>query len=386
MMIDGKARQKPPVSRWIHPIAPMTPPVPPASASASATGSVPGSGSVPAGDAASAAAAEALVASLRRMGLVGAGQPVQLTPLTGGVSSDIYRVDVPGRRFCVKRALARLKVAADWQAPVERNRWEVEWMRVAAGIVPAAVPEVLGEDRAAGCFAMAYLGPDDHPIWKALLRDGVVEPATAAAVGAVLGRIHAATADRTEIAARFRTDDIFHAIRLEPYLVATARAHPDLAGRLEALVEVTRTTRRVLVHGDFSPKNILVGPAGPVILDAECAWYGDPAFDLAFVLNHLLLKGAWQPQWRDRYLTAFVALVSAYIEHVAWEPPAALEARTAALLPGLMLGRIDGKSPVEYLTADADRDAVRAFARALLVAPVDTLGAIAGRWAGGRQR
>jgi len=340
----------------------------------------PASGAAPGSDAAAAMAPDPLVASLRRMGLVRADQPVRLTPLTGGVSSDIYRVDLPDRSFCIKRALARLKVAADWQAPVERNRWEVEWMRVAAGIVPAAVPAILGEDRAAGCFAMAYLGAEGYPIWKALLRDGLADPATAGAVGMVLGRIHAATADDADIAARFATDDIFYAIRLEPYLVATGRAHPDLAARLGALVEVTRTTRRVLVHGDFSPKNILVGPAGPVILDAECAWYGDPAFDLAFVLNHLLLKGAWRPAWRERYATAFTTLVSAYFEHVRWEPRAALEARTAALLPGLMLARVDGKSPVEYLTTAADQEAVRAFARPLLVEPAGTLGTIAARW------
>jgi aminoglycoside phosphotransferase (APT) family kinase protein len=327
-----------------------------------------------------APADDRLPESLVRMGLLGAGQPAQLTPLAGGVSSDIYRADLPGRTVCIKRALARLKVAADWQAPVERNRYEVEWMRTAAAIVPAAVPAVLGEDRAAGCFAMAYLDPADHPVWKSLLRDGVIDPATAAAVGTVLGRIHAASADRAAIAARFATDDIFYAIRLEPYLVATGRAHPDLAARLTELVEVTRTTRRVLVHGDFSPKNILIGPGGPVIVDAECAWYGDPAFDLAFVLNHLLLKGAWHRSWRERYVAAFDALVSAYISHVAWEPSAALEARTAALLPALMLARIDGKSPVEYLAADAERDAVRAFARPLVSAPTETLRPLAARW------
>jgi aminoglycoside phosphotransferase (APT) family kinase protein len=321
-----------------------------------------------------------LVDSLRRMALVSAHQDIRLTPLTGGVSSDIYRVDLPDRTFCIKRALAKLKVAADWQAPVERNRFEVEWMRVAAGIVASAVPAILGEDRAAGCFAMAYLGAGDHPIWKTLLRDGVIDPGTAQAVGSVLGRIHAATAGRADVAARFPTDDIFYAIRLEPYLVATGRAHRDLAARLAALVEVTRSTKRVLVHGDFSPKNILAGPAGPVILDAECAWYGDPAFDLAFVLNHLLLKGAWQPAWRARYAAAFNELVCAYIPHVAWEPPEALEARTAALLPGLMLARVDGKSPVEYLTAPAEKEAVRAFARPLLINPVRELGPIAARW------
>ena len=322
----------------------------------------------------------ALQNSLRRMGLVSANQHVTLVPLTGGVSSDIYRVGLPGRTLCVKRALAQLKVAADWRAPVGRNRYEVLWMRTAADIVPGAVPAILGDDPVAGAFAMDYLPPADYPVWKASLAAGTIDAATAAAIGDVLGRIHAATADRSEIAARFPTDDIFYAIRLEPYLVATGRAHPDLAARCAALVETTRTTKRVLVHGDFSPKNLLVGPGGPVVLDAECAWYGDPAFDLAFVLNHLLLKGAWRPAWRARYGTAFNALVGAYFTHVGWEPRAALEARTAALLPALMLARIDGKSPVEYLTAAADKDAVRSFARARVAVPVPTLAPIVTAW------
>ncbi len=294
--------------------------------------------------------ADAIRRALVRMALVSANQPFRLVPLAGGVSSDVYRVDLPAGPVCVKRALAKLKVAADWRAPVERNRWEVEWMRIAASIVPAAVPEILGEDRDAGCFAMAFLPPDRYPVWKALLQSGVIDRETAAAVGDTLGRIHAATADRPDIAARFPIDDIFYAIRLEPYLVATARAHPDLAVRLDELVETTKTTKRVLVHGDFSPKNLLIGAAGPVILDAECAWYGDPAFDLAFVLNHLLLKGALRKEWRERYAGAFAALATAYFPHVEWEPRANFDARTAALLPGLMLARIDGKSPVESLT------------------------------------
>ncbi len=321
-----------------------------------------------------------LLRALERMAIVGAHQRIRLTPLRGGVSSDIYRVDLPSRVICVKRALAKLKVAADWQAPVVRNRYEVEWMRAAGAIAPTAVPEVLGEDRESGAFAMAYLSPDSHPLWKSQLRDGTIDLGVASAVGDVLGRIHGATADRTDLVARFPTDDIFFAIRLEPYLVATARAHPDLSAHLLALAETTRSTKRVLVHGDFSPKNLLAGPVGPVILDAECAWYGDPAFDLAFVLNHLLLKGAWHPQWRGRYAAAFEALLEAYVPHAHWEPPAILAARTAALLPALMLARIDGKSPVEYLTDEADKDAVRSFARALLAAPLGDPREIAARW------
>jgi 5-methylthioribose kinase len=314
-----------------------------------------------------------LARALVRMEIVSADQPVRLTPLTGGVSSDIYRVDVPSGVVCVKRALARLKVAADWQVPVARNRWEVEWMRIAASIVPSAVPQILGEDAEAGAFAMAFLPPDRYPVWKGLLSEGTGTVAMAAHVGDTLGRIHAGTADNPDLRGRFPTDELFYAIRLDPYLVTAARVHPDLADRLLALVTTTASTRRVLVHGDFSPKNILVGPDGTVILDAECAWYGDPAFDLAFVLNHLWLKGVWRPQWRSAYALMSTALRDAYRLHVAWEPWPVLEARTAALLPGLLLARVDGKSPVEYLTDERTRNAVRGIAREYLLRPVARL-------------
>jgi aminoglycoside phosphotransferase (APT) family kinase protein len=304
-----------------------------------------------------------------------------VTPLTGGVSSDISRVDARGATFCVKRALAKLKVAADWRAPVARNHSEAEWLRVAGAIVPDAVPRLLAEDADAGLFAMEWLPPERYPVWKSELRDGRIDTAFAAAVGDCIARIHAATARRDDMAARFANDAIFHPIRLEPYLLATAARHPRCAAALEALVATTANTRLALVHGDVSPKNILAGPRGPVFLDAECAWYGDPAFDLAFCLNHLLLKGVWRPQWRGAYLACFAALARAYLARVDWEPAASLEARTAALLPGLLLARVDGKSPVEYITTDAERDFVRGVAVPLLLTPPETLPDIAAAWA-----
>lgn len=315
------------------------------------------------------------------MAIVSADQLVTFTPLAGGVSSDIYRADLPSGVICVKRALARLKVAADWRVPVERNRCEVEWLRVAGGIVPRAVPAILGVDSTAGAFAMAWLPPERFPVWKDLLAQGSATTTMAVRVGDTLGRLHAATADRPELSERFANDALFHALRLEPYLVTAAGKHPDLAPRLLALVATTADTRRVLVHGDFSPKNILIGPEGPVIVDAECAVYGDPAFDLGFVLNHLLLKGVWHPSRRDDYATMFRALVAAYRTHVTWEAWAALDARTAALLPGLLLARVDGKSPVEYISDDIDRDAIRSFARARIENPMDTLEHLVQGWA-----
>jgi tRNA A-37 threonylcarbamoyl transferase component Bud32 len=314
------------------------------------------------------------------MGLLAPGETPRLLALAGGVSSDILRADLVRGPVCIKRALPKLKVEADWDAPVERTRWEVEWMRTAAAIVPDAVPAILGEDLQHGMFAMAYLAADVHPVWKTQLRDGVVVPAFAAEVGRRIVRIHAHTAGDPRVKERFATDHIFSALRLEPYLSATARAHPDLAAQLEALVQVTGATRQALVHGDVSPKNILAGPRGPVFLDAECAWYGDPAFDLAFCLNHILLKCTWRPQWSEGYLQCFDALWRAYLPGVSWTPPAEVEARTARLLPGLFLARVDGKSPVEYITEDWQKERVRRVARALLAQPVERLDAIRTRW------
>jgi aminoglycoside phosphotransferase (APT) family kinase protein len=321
-----------------------------------------------------------IIDALRRMGLLAAGVTPGGAVLTGGVSSDIWRIDLPAGAICVKRALAKLRVTADWQAPVNRNLYEARWMRRANAAVPGAAPALLGQDAASGSLAMQFLSPADHPLWKTQLRDGHADPGFAAAVADRLVHIHAATAADPGVAADFPTDAIFHAIRLEPYLLATARAHPDLAPRLEALVATTQANKRALVHGDVSPKNILAGPDGPVFLDAECAWWGDPAFDLAFCLNHLLLKCLWTPRARDGFLGCFDAMVAAYRAGVDWEAADAVEARVAQLLPGLFLARVDGKSPVEYITAAADQDRVRRVARALLIAPPRRLDAVRQAW------
>jgi len=324
--------------------------------------------------------AREFVAALGRMGLLSAGEVPAITQLTGGVSSDIVRANLRSGPICIKRALPKLKVTADWQAPVERNRWEVQWMKTAGAIAPDAVPRILGEDRDSGMFAMQFLEEHDYPVWKFQLRDGIIDPAFASEVGRTLALIHAHTADNGAVAQQFATDHIFFPIRLEPYLNATARAHPDLAASLEELVRITGSTKLALVHGDVSPKNILSGPRGPVFLDAECAWYGDPAFDLAFCLNHMLLKCLWRPQWSSRYLECFDRLRSSYLAGVTWELPAQTESRTTRLLPGLFLARVDGKSPVEYVSADWQRAAVRDLATQLLLRPVTNLAEIKQAW------
>lgn len=322
--------------------------------------------------AAVSAPAPELAAFLREHRLAGEHEEGEWTALAGGVSSDIWRVRTSAATFCVKRALAQLKVAAEWTAPLDRNAYEWEYMKVAGAIVPGGVPAPIVHDEARGLFAMEWLSPGEYRLWKTELLAGRVSIAAAAAVGTLIGRVHAATAKDTAIAFRFATDGNFHSLRIEPYLLATARKHADLSERLHEIADVTAATRLVLVHGDVSPKNILLGPRSPVLLDAECAWYGDPAFDLAFCLNHLIIKAGVLGDVSTDLRQAAQAMASRYLAHVGWEPASGLEARAAALLPALALARVDGMSPLEYLN-EGQRSRLRNIARRALAANPQSL-------------
>ena len=313
-------------------------------------------------------------------GLAAAGEPQAWTVLSGGVSSDIWRVDLPGRSLCVKRALPKLRVEDDWEAPPDRNLYEWRWFKTVRRWIPQAAPEPLAFDPDRRLLAMAFLPPGDHPLWKAEMLAGRVDVRFAAEVGDRLGRIHAASAAEPGLAADFASDQGFHALRIDAYLLATARRRPEVAAQLGALAERTARLKLGLVHGDATPKNILMGPEGPVFLDAETAWWGDPAFDGASVLNHLLLKRLAVKDGAQALNDSFTAMAEAWLNAADGEPRGALEARAASLLPALLLARVDGKSPVEYITTDAERELVRRTAIPLLLEAPESLDAVRAAW------
>jgi Ser/Thr protein kinase RdoA (MazF antagonist) len=155
-------------------------------------------------------------------------------------------------------------------------------------------------------------------------------------------------------------------MRLEPYLRFTGARYPNLAPRLNGFADALARNRIGLVHGDVSPKNIVIGPNGPVFLDAECAWFGDVVLDPAFCLNHLLLKSVWRPDAHKALQASARAFWAAYSAAIDWEDPFELEQRCAVLLGGLLLARIDGKSPVEYIRDENDKRRVRQLAQTLI--------------------
>ncbi|WP_226781982.1 phosphotransferase family protein [Oceaniglobus trochenteri] len=314
----------------------------------------------------------------RLVGELGLGAPEAVSavvPLTGGVASDIARVDLDGRRYCVKFALAKLKVAEDWRAPVHRNKAEYDWLCVADKVAPGSVPALHGRSESENGFAMEFLDGAGVRLWKADLLTETPRPEDAMAVGDVLGRIHAASTTKGFDRTPFHNRDDFRALRIDPYLGFTATRHPELAARLGTLSDMLYAADQVLIHGDISPKNILFRVSVPILLDAECATMGDPCFDVAFCLNHLVLKSLHRPEWRDRLIDMARRFWAAYAAHVTWETRGDLDQRVAALLPALMLARVDGKSPVEYLDAGA-QDRVRALAIPAIRTPPETLSAL----------
>jgi aminoglycoside phosphotransferase (APT) family kinase protein len=300
-------------------------------------------------------------------GLAEPGKPLNCVALSGGVSSDIFLVRPTERApFVVKRALSKLKVKDAWFADPGRNRAEQDWFAYVGSLAPTAVPRLFF--RGPDWFAMEYLG-DGFVTWKSELLSGRVDLRRAQAAGYLLGQIHHGSWRDSAARSIFATGRNFHELRIEPYLVTTGLRVPALRAHFEAEAERLRSTALALVHGDYSPKNLLVSDDRMVALDAEVAWFGDPAFDSAFLLTHLHLKAALDPAQRAAILGLVPVYWTAYRNTIGLHADADLERRVARLLLMIMLARVHGKSPVEYLSSDAQKTVTHFVARWLPALP-----------------
>jgi aminoglycoside phosphotransferase (APT) family kinase protein len=318
---------------------------------------------------------------LRSRQLVSNG-PVRFIPLGGGVSSAVFLVENEGKRFVVKQALPLLKVKDRWPADISRNRVEYEFLRYLSALVPGSVPEAVavGDDY----FVMEYLGAE-YRNWKELLLSGDCQMQHAVEAAKVLGTLHRVSFGDSELARRFDTTGNFHQLRTDPYLLTTGRRHPALEEHFEQEAVRLETTRECLVHGDYSPKNMLIGNGRLVLLDCEVGWYGDPSFDLAFLINHMLLKALYHSPRDLGLATMIAALIEAYFgeRRMGEEGKGELDSRTARLLLMLLLARVDGKSPVEYLSPGHQRAFVREFVSSRLARPASSLNGVVSDWFAG---
>ncbi|WP_373517851.1 phosphotransferase family protein [Pricia sp.] len=299
-----------------------------------------------------------LIAHLVKKGLLRSSN-VSVSPLSGGVSSELFLLDDGVNRFVLKRALPKLKVKADWFADVKRNQIEQRYLKYVSVFLPEAVPNILYSNEEHHFFCMEML-ENGLTNWKGQMLEGKIHSAYAKAAGKILGVIHNKSGGDRAVEDQFDTLANFQELRIEPYLIHTGEQHPALALYFNREVERLATVKQCLVHGDFSPKNILVSPERLVILDCEAAWYGDPVFDVAFLLNHFMLKALYLPQKADEFVNLSSTAFEAYRIHAKNLVDASFEKRLVKLLLLLMLARVDGKSPVEYFNA-TQKQKVRNF-------------------------
>jgi aminoglycoside phosphotransferase (APT) family kinase protein len=291
--------------------------------------------------------------------------------LGGGVSNTVLLAESGGRRWVVKQALGRLRVAEEWLADRARIHRECAALRKLGAVLPAGtVPRVAFEDAENFVYAMEAAGEGARD-WKSLLLEGTIEEEHAAAAGRLMAAQWRATwrsGEHRGWMEEFGDQHCFDQLRLDPYYRFTARRHTDLAEAFEERIAGCARDTYALVHGDWSPKNCLVAGGRVTLIDFEVIHYGDPGFDGGFLLNHLLLKSQHRPGWASRY-RALAEVFWAEARRGAPEKYRGwLEDSTLRHLGCLHLARVDGKSPAEYLNEEA-RGRVRAVAREMILWP-----------------
>ena len=300
--------------------------------------------------------------------------------LTGGVSSDIWRIISLKKNFCIKKSKSKLSVKQEWHAPVIRNYYEYQWYNEVNTISKNITPKVIYVNKNPYFFVMEYYDKKDYPLWKNELFNLKLNQNFTKNVALNLAKIHSQTYNKTIIAKKFDTIKLFEDLRIDPYIRFSALAHDDINSELISIADSLHNSQIALVHGDISPKNILINNSKPIFLDAECAWFGDPVFDISFCLNHIILKSLVLKKIDKELINHFNILANNYLSNVFWENPRIYEKRIIRVLASLMLARIDGKSPVEYINTDLQKNKVRNFSKYILKNPLNSLLEFSEKW------
>jgi len=298
-------------------------------------------------------------------GYASAGEPCAIQYLTGGVSCEAVRVKTGAREFVIKQALPKLRVKEDWFSDIRRIFTEKDCLSAYYRLVPESTPELFFCDEENYLFGMEA-APERAEMWKKQLLRGTIDFRSGSNVARALATVHNATHKDAAVRERFKAADLFVQLRIDPYWNKIAERHPQLAKEINAEIERNLSTKLALVHGDYSPKNILVTPERLYILDFECAHFGDPAYDVGFITNHLMLKAVKNKAWAPAYLNLMAAMVDDYFAIINFIDRATLETNTVRTLAFLFLARVDGKSPAEYITAEDDKDFIRNVSYAMV--------------------
>ncbi len=315
--------------------------------------------------------ADALVAYLRDTGRIGPRETPGVRVLAGGVSNKTVLVECEaGEAWVLKQALPKLRVAADWFSDPARVRREAAGLRWLPRFAPAgSITPLVFEDPEKFLLAMVAV-PKPHENWKTVLLGGRVEDDHVGQFGRMLAEIHRLSAEAgAEVRTAFADRSFFETLRLEPYYAYAAVQVPEAGRFLHELIDRTRERRLTLVHGDYSPKNVLIHEERLILLDHEVIHFGDPAFDIGFALTHLLSKSNHLSDHREQFARAAALFWKTYADIVVgayWTDD--LEQQSIRHTLGCLLARVAGRSPLEYLDPRA-RSRQQQFALTLMKEP-----------------
>jgi 5-methylthioribose kinase len=311
-------------------------------------------------------------------GLWPSGAPMIVRELGGGVSNTVLLVEGKGpdggeRRWVVKQSLEKLRVRDDWRSERSRIFREAEAIQALSPVMGrGSVPQIVHVGLDDFLFVMTA-APAGSATWKQELLEGQVNIGLARQAGELLAVMITASQHDPSFRTAFADRAVFDQLRIDPYYRTTAARHPDVRPLIQKLIHDSWQIRSALVHGDFSPKNLLVQNTHIFLIDFEVVHWGDPAFDAGFLLNHLFLKAFHQPQFAGLYFSA----ARRFWGELASAPAAAtlvdFESMTMRHLGALMLARVDGKSPVEYIRGEMTKEHVRSFSKWLMLEGIRSL-------------
>lgn len=309
-----------------------------------------------------------------RAAIAGADAPACRT-LPGGVSCRTVWVKLGDRReWVIKQALTQLRTTAPWfsdPARITREALGLRWL--APILAPGSVPELIFLDESNDLLAMSAV-PMPHENFKSLLLAGRIDLGLMQQAGGMLGTIHRTAAGLSPALPKDFADRRFYeTLRLEPYYLYSASQCPESTGFIDELVRTTRARAITLVHGDYSPKNLLIRDGRIVLLDHEVMHVGDPGFDVGFFMTHLVGKAIHLPHLRDAFFDAAGTFWRAYSAATAGAGLGDdLHPRCVRHTLGCMLARAIGRSPLEYLAPDSRRR-LQSAAVSGMIDPPDTM-------------
>lgn len=275
----------------------------------------------------------------------------QVEVLTGGVSNVVIAITTANQKLVLKQALAELAVSEKWEADQRRAIVEANAIELFNKLTPNQVPKLIFLDPDRFILVLERV-PVGSTVWKSDLLAGVINPDIGLKLGATLASWHNYGEKSAEAKIKFMEDSLFEQLRIDPFYRFVATKNPQIEVPIRKLINELEGDKTTVVHGDFSPKNIMVATNDDIyILDFEVTHVGNPVFDLAFLTAHLLCKFFRTEDRLHAKLLANTA-ISFMKEYQTLRRISPSVTRHAALIA---LARVEGKSPVNYLSTDAQQ-------------------------------